>query len=240
MKRPEVFYIGDSTVQYNWIDTWPQCGIGQELELYLRPGIRVRDYGRNGRSTRSFREDGFWAPVEEALQPGDFLLIQFGHNDQKDFKPAIYASPEQYAANLLAYANAAKAKGAYPVLITPLVRRHFAPDNRTLLRTHGVYPATMRELAAREGLPLIDLTAASRQLVESLGEEASRELYMVLPAGQYPNFPEGEVDNTHLRYYGAVRFAGLVAEGLRALGAPYADLLLGEAEVDEYDGRRYL
>lgn len=234
---PRIFWIGDSTVQFNRIPTWPQCGMGQVLDLYLKPGIPVYDYARNGRSSKSFYDEGLWTPVEAALQPGDLLLIQFGHNDEKAQDPARYAAPELFAANLLAYARAAQAKGALPVLITPLARRHFEGD--TLIPSHGAYPDAVRALAAREHLPLIDLSAASARLVQDLGEPASRELYMVFAPGLYPNYPDGKTDNTHLRYLGAVRFAGLVADGLQALGGPYAAVLLGTPEPDKYDGKGY-
>lgn len=221
---PRVFYIGDSTVQCNRIDTWPQCGMGQVFSLFLRPEIRVFNHARNGRSTKSFYEEDLWLPVENALRPGDFLLIQFGHNDEKSEDATRYTTPAQYADNLSAYAQAALAKGALPVLITPLTRRQFVGD--MLTQSHGAYPDAVRHLAAAEHLPLIDLTAASRALVERLGEPASRALYMFFPAGQYANYPEGKQDNTHLRSLGAVRFCGLVAGSLRGFGSPYADVLL--------------
>ena len=160
---PRIFWIGDSTVQFNNISTWPQCGMGQVLDLYVRPGIAVYDHARNGRSTKSFYDEGLWAPVEAALCPGDLLLMQFGHNDEKSEDPTRYAAPDQFAANLLAYAHAAQAKGALPVLITPLVRRRF--EGGTLVPTHGAYPDAVRLLAAREDLPLIDLSAASAKPV---------------------------------------------------------------------------
>lgn len=219
-----IHWIGDSTVQYNDIRTWPQCGMGQALELYLQPGIRVSNYARNGRSTKSFRDEGLWAPVPSRLQPGDLLLIQFGHNDEKREDPSRYAAPDQYAANLLAYAEEASRAGALPVLITPLTRRQF--EDGRLKHTHGGYPASAQSAARRAGLPCIDLTGASRRLVESLGEEKSRALYMVFPAGVYPTEPEGKTDNTHLRHPGAVAFAGLVAAGLWHLGGPYQSVCL--------------
>ena len=150
---PRIFWIGDSTVQFNNISTWPQCGMGQVLDLYVRPGIAVYDHARNGRSTKSFYDEGLWAPVEAALCPGDLLLMQFGHNDEKSEDPTRYAAPDQFAANLLAYAHAAQAKGALPVLITPLVRRRF--EGGTLVPTHGAYPDAVRLLAAREDLPQV-------------------------------------------------------------------------------------
>lgn len=238
MKSTAIHWIGDSTVQFNRIDTWPQCGMGQALDIYLRPGVTVYDYARNGRSSKSFRDEGLWAPVADAMKPGDLLLIQFGHNDEKEYDPERYANLTQFADNLLAYANEAKAKGAYPVLVTPLTRRHFLP-NGMLENTHGDYPKAVRQLATREHLPLIDLTRASRTLLEDLGEEKSRELYMVFPAGAYSSYPGGKEDNSHLRYLGAVRFAGLIADGLKLLGHPYADVLLTEPIRDKYDGKGY-
>ena len=234
---PRIFWIGDSTVQFNDISTWPQCGMGQVLDLYVRPDVIVCNHARNGRSTKSFYDEGRWAPVETALRPGDLVLIQFGHNDEKSQDPTRYTTPDRFAANLLAYARAAQAKGALPVLITPLVRRHF--DGDTLTPTHGAYPDAVRMLAKREGLPLIDLSAASAKLVQTLGEPASRELYMVFAPNLYPNYPEGKEDNTHLRYLGAVRFTGLVADGLQALGGAYADVLLRAPENDKFDGKGY-
>lgn len=218
-----IYWIGDSTVHFNHADTWPQRGIGQELEAYLRPGVVVWDYAENGRSTKSFWDQGLFEPVQKAMGEGDFLFIQFGHNDEKSEDPARHASPEDFQKNLLRYADLARAAGALPVLITPLTRRRF--EGERLTESHGAYPAAVRELAAREGVPLIDLTASSRALVEGLGDEASRELYMNFPAGLYPGYPEGSGDNTHLRQWGAFRFAGLVAEGLKALGGVYAELL---------------
>lgn len=222
--QEHIYWIGDSTVQFNRISTYPQCGMGQVLDLYLRPGITVHDHAVNGCSTKSFWDKGFFEPVRRALSPGDILLIQFGHNDQKPDQPEEYAAPADYQRNLLRYARIARRAGALPVLITPLTRRRF--EAGALTRSHGVYPDAVRELAAREKLPLIDLTAASRAEVERLGEEASRAYYMYFGPGLYSNFPDGSDDNTHLRYEGAVRFAGMVADGLRALGEPYEWLVL--------------
>ncbi|HJB58173.1 MAG TPA: GDSL family lipase, partial [Candidatus Faecalibacterium faecipullorum] len=113
------------------------------------------------------------------------LLIQFGHNDEKADSPGGYADPAQYAQNLAAYAGEAQAAGALPVLVTPLTRRRFDPDGR-LQHSHGPYPEACRRAARSAGAPCIDLTDASRRLVEALGDARSRALYMVLPAGVYP------------------------------------------------------
>lgn len=225
MEIKRIFWIGDSTVQTNLIDTWPQCGMGQVLSLYLRGEIAVCNHAKNGRSTKSFRDEGLWAPVEAALGPGDLLLVEFGHNDEKEQDPTRYADPETYAANVEAFCRTALERGALAVAVTPLTRRRFGEDGR-LQDTHGPYPDALRAVAARRGLPLVDLTAASRALVEALGEAESRRLYMNLAPGEEPRYPQGLEDNTHLRGLGAVRFAGLVARGLRALGGAYGAVLL--------------
>lgn len=224
-----IHWIGDSTVQYNDIRSWPQCGMGQALGLYLQPGVQVANHARNGRSTKSFRDEGLWQPVPAQLQPGDILLIQFGHNDKKREDPSRYASPDQYAANLLAYAQEAADAGALPVLVTPLTRREFVEGSLT--ETHGPYPAAAQAAAQSAGLPCIDLTGASRRFVQALGELRSRSLYMFFPAGAYASEPEGKADNTHLRYPGAAAFAGLVAAGLWRLGSPYRDVCLPLPEL---------
>lgn len=223
-----IHWIGDSTVQRNRAGTWPQSGMGQMLELYLRPGITVCSYAKNGRSTKSFWDEGRFEPVLEAMAPGDILLIQFGHNDEKTQDPTRYTTPEEYQKNLLRYANLARQAGALPILVTPLTRRRFEGD--VLTGSHGPYPDAVRSLARREGIPLIDLTSASRKAVGEMGERASRRYYMVFGPGEYPNYPEGKEDNTHLRCEGAFLFAGMIADGLRALGEPYCSLVEDQAE----------
>lgn len=193
--------------------------MGQTLKLYLRSDVAVYSHARNGCSTKSYRAEGRWAAVLPQLRPGDLLLIQFGHNDENMAAHPRYTSLAEYAENLLAYAREAAQVGAYPILVTPLTRRHFEGD--ILLKTHQGYPDAVRTAARQAGLPLIDLTDSSRRLVQELGEQKSRALYMVLAEGEYPSIPEGLTDNTHLRYPGAVLFAGLIAAGLWKLGGVY-------------------
>lgn len=220
----KIHWIGDSTVQTNDIRTWPQHGMGQALALYLQPGVAVCNHARNGCSTKSYRAEGRWDAVLPQLQPGDLLLIQFGHNDENMAAHPRYTSLAEYAENLLAYAREAAQVGAYPILVTPLTRRHF--EGEILLETHQGYPDAVRTAARQAGLPLIDLTASSRRLVQALGEQKSRALYMVLSKGESPSIQEGLTDNTHLRYPGAVLFAGLIAAGLWKLGGVYQAVCL--------------
>ena len=213
-----VFYIGDSTVARNNIHSWPQTGMSQGLSLYLKESIRIESHAKNGRSTRSFLEEGRFAAVEAAMAPGDLLLIQFGHNDEKP-DPARHTDPDTtFRENLMRFVDGARKAGAYPVLITPIARRLFDEKGNFLPGSHGAYPEAVRRTAAAAGVPVIDLTAVTEAFLAQLGDEPSKPLFM---------WPK---DNTHLKPEGAVTMAGFLAEGLKALGSPCSDLLAGPGE----------
>ncbi len=215
---PTVYYIGDSTVARNNIRTYPQTGMSQGLTLYLSEGVTVSCHAKNGRSTKSFLDEGRFETVERAMKPGDFLFIQFGHNDEKP-DPARHTDPDTtFRENLIRFADAARAAGAYPVLITPIARRLFDDQGNFRFGSHGPYPEAVRQLGARIGVPVIDLTAATEAYLAELGDAPSKPLFM---------WPK---DNTHLKPEGAVKMAGFLAEGLEKLGTPYADLLAGPDE----------
>lgn len=210
-----IIYAGDSTVAFNKFDTYPQTGISQGLLLYVKDDVFLRSFARNGRSTKSFIDEGRLQLIDDYLAKGDLFLIQFGHNDEKAVDPLRYAEPYgAYQYNLKTMADVAKARQSLPVLITPVARRYFDKDGRFVAGSHGEYPNAMKELARAEGIPCIDLNAMSEQYLDSIGDVASRPMYV------YPK------DNTHLSYQGAVIFAGMVAKGLRDLGKPYADCLI--------------
>lgn len=210
---PTIFLIGDSTVEDN---TPPFRGWGWALPRFFREGVQVRNHAKSGRSTRSFWDEGRFAPVQAAMRPGDLLLMQFGHNDEKD-DPALHTDPEgSYTDRLKVYCDAAQSAGALPVLITPVSRRYFYADGKELLYTHGEYPAAVRALAAKRGLPLCDLKRLSRALYMSLGQEKTAGLFVRLSPGENPDFPNGHDDLTHFNAYGAEVVAGLVAKALAA------------------------
>lgn len=213
-----VYYIGDSTVARNNIHSWPQTGMSQGLSLYLKERVRIESHAKNGRSTKSFLDEGRFAPVEAAMEPGDFLFIQFGHNDEKP-DPARHTDPDTtFRENLTWFVNAARKAGAYPVLITPIARRLFDENGNFLPGSHGAYPEAVRRTAEETGVPVIDLTAVTESYLAQLGDEPSKPLFV---------WPK---DNTHLKIEGAVKMAGFLAEGLKALGSPYSDLLAGPEE----------
>ncbi len=210
-----IAYAGDSTVAFNKFDSYPQTGLSQGLTLYLKDEIWLRSFGVNGRSTKSFIDEGRLQKIDEFLAKGDLFLIQFGHNDEKAEDPSRYAAPfGAYQENLSKMIGVTRRHEAYPVLITPVARRRFDVTGTFLGGSHGDYPRAMKELALRENVPCIDLNALSEAYLENMGDVASRTMYV---------FPK---DNTHLTHYGAVIYAGMIANGLRDLGEPYCAVLL--------------
>ncbi|MCR5154962.1 MAG: rhamnogalacturonan acetylesterase [Lachnospiraceae bacterium] len=242
-----IHWAGDSTVAFNGADTYPQTGIGQALPLYLKRDVLVRNYAMNGRSTKSFMDEGRLSEIEKNIKEGDFLFIQFGHNDEKAQDAARYTTPyDTFTSNLEIYANVAKKVGAHPVFITPLERRKFvtkeefekqaglcdgddrfvnAEGGSFISPTHGDYPDAMLKFAYENDIPCLDLNKASRELMEEKGPEETLNWFMHVKGGRYPYVTEDKADNTHLRYEGAVVFAGIIAKELKELGGIYEDLV---------------
>lgn len=215
----KLFYIGDSTVAYNKIHTYPQTGMSQGLPLYLKDTVQVISLAKNGRSTKSFLDEGRFAPAQQGMGPGDFLLIQFGHNDEKD-DPARYTDPNgSFRDNLRYFIAEARAKGALPVLITPIARRLFDENGDFRPGSHGLYPEAVRQVGQEENVPVADLTALTEAFLADLGDENSKPLFV---------WPK---DNTHLKAEGAVRMAGFLAAELDRFGSVYADLLDKDPQV---------
>lgn len=220
-----IFWVGDSTVAYNGIDTYPQTGMGQVFHLYCKREYTIYDYAKNGASSKSFYDSGRFDPVKATINQGDFLFIQFGHNDEKP-KADRYTEPyTTYQEYLMRYVEVAREKGAYPVLITPLSRRLFELDGK-IRDSHTDYPSAVIALGERENIPVVDLCKKSKALLEQTGELESRKWFMYFPSGTYDNYKKDMTDNTHLHYEGAVKMAGLVAEGLQEIGGIYEELLL--------------
>ena len=207
-----IYIIGDSTVEDNQP---PFRGWGWALPEFVREGTAVKNYALSGRSSRSFRAEGLFEPIEREFESGDLLLIQFGHNDEKDDER--HTDPDStFPEALWRYCEFALSRGGQPVLITPVCRRFFGGDG-SLLYTHGEYPGAIRRLAADKHIPLVDLNRSSRLLYRSLGEQKTAELFVRLAPGEHPDFPEGHDDKTHFNAHGARVIAGLVADALRGL-----------------------
>jgi len=209
----QIFYIGDSTVQFNKIDTYPQTGMSQVLELFTAEGMRVMHHGINGRSTKSFLDEGRFDPVRREMGPGDFLFIQFGHNDEKQDPARHTDAYGSFQDNLRLFIREARSCGAFPVLITPIARRNFSENGAFLPGSHGDYPEAIRQVGRQERVPVADLTKITEEYIAALGDDASKPLYV------WPT------DNTHLKYLGAVQMAFFLCRELAGFGEPYSKLL---------------
>lgn len=215
-EEPTVIYlIGDSTCAEKEIDAYPETGWGMPFAFFFDESIKVDNRAKNGRSTKSFMEEGRWDAVLETLRQGDYVFIQFGHNDEVPSKVGRYTTPEEFQTNLRKYVMDARSKDALPVLLTPVTRRSF--ENGVLVDTHAQYAELVREVAASEHVPLIDMTTLSTELVSELGERESKWLYHHLEAGEHPNYPKGKADDTHFNEIGARKMAQLVLSGIRTL-----------------------
>lgn len=211
-----VFLAGDSTVTDQPESGYPYCGWGQLLPAQFKHDVAIDNHAQSGRSSRSFIHEGRLDAIMKRMKPDDFLFIQFGHNDEKPDPERATEPFTTYKQYLKKYINAAREAKARPVLITPVHRRYFAEDG-TLTDTHGDYITAVRELAADEEVPLIDLAERSRLLFEQAGEEGTKDDFMWVLPGEYINFPTGMEDNTHFQERGARRLAEQVAEAIGEL-----------------------
>jgi DNA sulfur modification protein DndE len=215
--QPEtrIFMIGDSTMADKPLADNPERGWGQLFPVFFQEGVVIKNYAVNGRSTKSFIDEHRWDSVLVQLKPGDWVMIQFGHNDSKKEDATRYAAPHgAYKENLERFVKEARAKGATPVLITPVERRKF-DSTGTFIDQHGEYPGVVREVAAAYKVPLIDLQKSSEALIVKQGVQGSERLFKTTPAGHYKAVPNGVTDNTHFSSYGATLVAGLVAAEIK-------------------------
>ncbi len=224
-QRPvHIFMIGDSTMADKKRETEPERGWGQMLQDFFKDEVKVSNHARNGRSSKSFIDEGRWQVVLESLQPGDYVIIQFGHNDQKD-DTARHTDPySTYKSNLEKFVYETRTQGAFPVLSTSIVRRHFG-EKDYLIDTHGEYPVVTRLLAKEMNVPLLDLLKKTNDLVSDLGPEKSKVLYLHTAPGEYPNRPDGVKDDTHLCIEGARIVARFAVEEMKQLKLPVTKYL---------------
>ena len=209
-----VYIAGDSTAANKTADRRPETGWGEMLQKHFDPAkVKVDNRALNGRSTKSFVDEGHWSKLIADLKKGDYVFIEFGHNDEKKDKPAVYASPEDYKANLIKFINDVRGKGATPVLMTPVSRRKF--EKGILVKTHGEYPDAVKAAAKDEHVAMIDMESKSGAVLSRYGEEGSRSLFLQLKPGENPNYPTGVEDNTHFVPKGADEIADLAVQGIR-------------------------
>jgi len=215
-----LFLAGDSTMADKPRLELPERGWGQLFRELVEPPLKLENRAVNGRSTKSFRDEGLWSDLLESLSPGDWVVIQFGHNDSKAVDPSRYTEPDgEYRLNLQRFVRETRTRGGHPILATPVVRRRW-DENGAFYDTHGDYPRVVREVAADEGVPLLEMEDLTRALVQRFGEEGSRSLYLHFAAGEHPQLPEGLDDDTHFSESGARLVAELAAREMVRLHLP--------------------
>ncbi len=211
----QLFLIGDSTMADKPLFDNPERGWGQLLQMFFGNGLTIRNHAMNGRSTKSFIDEGRWDAVLKQLRAGDWVFIQFGHNDEKKEDPTRYAAPhEGYRKNLTRFVEETRAKGAHPLLLTPVMRRRFDKEGK-FFDTHGEYPDVVRALAKELDVPLIDLHKSTQALVEQHGAEGSKKLFLWIGPTEYKSLPNGRQDDTHFSEFGAREVAALAVAGIR-------------------------
>ena len=238
-KVTTIFIIGDSTAAKKDLSTGsPERGWGMALQCFFDDTfIRVDNHAVNGRSSKSFIDEGRWQKVLDKIQPGDYVIIQFGHNDEKP-NPDRHTDPgSTFDYNLAKFVRETREKGGIPVLMNAVVRRNFAKkavkndddealrnttfkdapqqlEGDSLIDTHGLYRVAPRDVAVRMNCHFIDANKITHDLEQSLGVEGSKKLHMWYKPGEHPALPAGRQDNTHYNIYGAYEVAQRLADAL--------------------------
>jgi lysophospholipase L1-like esterase len=221
-KEPTLYLAGDSTVVDQDVEPW--AAWGQMLPRFFTPGVIIANHAESGETIKSFVGEHRLTKVMSLIQPGDYLFIQFGHNDMK---PGV-VSLDEYKKLLIDYIAQARAKGATPVLVTSMNRRTF-DDTGKITNSLAGYPDAVREIAAQQKTALIDLNAMSKTLFEAMGPDGSMKAFMHFPANTFPNQTEAISDDTHFNKYGAYELARCIVHGIRQAKLPIEKFLTKDA-----------
>jgi len=236
-KQVTIYTIGDSTMAEKNLKTGtPERGWGMVLQGCFDEGVRVENHAVNGQSSKSFIDGGRWQKVVERIKPGDYVFIQFGHNDEKARTDRHTDPGSTFDDNLRRYVNETRAKGGIPVLFNAVVRRNFynavdtmedehlrqlayddgeeKVNSDTLVDTHGEYARVPRRIAQEMGVAFVDANKLTHDLEQSLGIAGSRKLHMWFKPGEHPAVPNGRKDNTHYNVYGAHVVANMMADAI--------------------------
>ena len=215
-QKPTIYGIGDSTMANKTKpEQNPERGWGQMLPLFFNDNITIDNRAQNGRSTRSFIAEKRWDDILKTLKKGDYVFIQFGHNDQKEKDSTRYTNPHTaYRHNLIRFVEETRAKGATPILFSSIVRRNFN-EKGVLISTHGEYTMEVRLVAQEYNVPFIDMEYYTELLEQSYGPEKSKQLHLHFKAGEIPYYKEDKADDTHLGVKGATAVAKIAVEELK-------------------------
>lgn len=219
-----IFMAGDSTMANKQASDWPETGWGVPFAIFFNADYTVDNRAMNGRSTRTFISEGRWQAIADQLKAGDYVFIQFGHNDESPAKVDRYTTPEQYKANLTRFVHDVRAKKAEPILLSPITRRNFDAAGK-IQETHVEYSPLSRQVAQAEKVVFIDLDSITRAHFQAEGDAGSRLRFMHIPPNIHPNYPKGVSDNTHLNELGAREVAQLVLAELKRIQHPLAQQL---------------
>lgn len=220
-KKITIWMCGDSTMSIKEKKAYPETGWGIPFVYFWDSTVVVENLAKNGRSTSSFRNEGLWKKVFDGAGEGDYVFIQFGHNDEVATKKT-YTTEAEFKNNLEQYVAEARSKKATPVLLTPMARRKF-DQNGKIEGTHDVYSQIVRDVATEEKVILFDMDKTTQQLYQQFGVENSKLLFLQLKPGEHPNYPDGKEDNTHFSELGARLIAQLVLGEIKALIPELAD-----------------
>ncbi|MCD7775981.1 MAG: rhamnogalacturonan acetylesterase, partial [Firmicutes bacterium] len=259
-KKPTLFIASDSTAQSYGPENYPQTGWGQMLHKYFRgadfafeyvpkgssyslcrayecPGVIIENRSIGGRSSRSFVLEGKWNELLFRCEAGDYIFIQFGHNDSTKARPNRYTSIDEFGEYIRMYVASAKARGAIPVLVTPVSRRSINEETGVFNISFPEHRNTVLKIARELDTPVIDLGLESRNICEgiceTLGAEATKELFLWTYEGEYSGvYCRGSRDDTHLQRRGALIFAGAVAKLIEASDDTRLDPLKAQLDPD--------
>jgi lysophospholipase L1-like esterase len=214
-KPVTVYLAGDSTMAEKLPERRPETGWGEALQKFFKEGeVRIENHAQNGRSTKSFIAEGRWQAIVDKLKKGDYVFIQFGHNDESKDKGDRYTPPDEFRKNLIKFITEVRMKKAIPVLLTPVMRRRFDKDGK-FYDTHGEYPDIVRAVAVENKVALLDMHRQSETVIKQYGVEGSRKLFLQLAPAENPNYPKGVEDNTHFSPLGADIMASRAVAAMR-------------------------
>ena len=209
-----IWMVGDSTMSKKEVKAYPETGWGMPFSIFWDSTVTVENRAVNGRSTKSFLAENRWQPILDKMKPGDYVFIQFGHNDESKDKGERYSPPAEFKANLTKYIADTRSKKAIPVLFTPVGRRKF-DSNGHIMETHAEYAELVKQVGKETMVYVMDLNAKSKDLYEQFGPVNSKLLFNYVQPGEHPNYPEGKEDDTHFSELGARKIAQLVLQEIR-------------------------
>ena len=225
-----VFLCGNSTVVDQEEEPWASWG--QMITRWFSPQVAIANFAESGLSCTSFLAQLRLDKILTQLKKGDYVIVEFGHNDEKEKKTGDGAW-YSYSRNLKIFADRVREAGGEIIFCTPTARRFFNDDHKTIRNTHGDYPEAMKTVARRENIPVIDLTRMSTQFYETLGEEGSKKSLVHYPANTFPGQDKALADNTHFNPFGAWEIAKMIVMGMKQINSPLVDSL--QADWQDFD-----